>query len=198
MKKIFALLILTGLMVCDAGLVFLGTGCDEIKAPCEIEMIATEAGVLDLPYLDPQQPWRTENGYGILRFLWPKQTIFFVCTDKVVDYQVTFDKRDKSKVITVLPQARLIWKYAAPKPSKAVLMGTGALFNPLFQFNADFSMLKEYSINLAYTESVFGGYFIPGVEIKILTSGNQSDDFKFVTANILPYTLYKVYYKVTY
>jgi hypothetical protein len=196
MKKIFALLILTGFIVCDASLVFLGTGCDEIQAPCDIEETAKGMPSLDAKYLDPQLPWRKEGSYGILRFVFYDKAILFVCTDKTVAYQATLEKAFLTTVFPVLPEARLIWKYSAPKPSKAVLMGAGS-FRRLFELSKSVT-IYETPIWLAYSEEALGGVFVPGVEIRIPTAGNLSDDYKFVFWNFNLNFDYKVTYRMTY
>jgi hypothetical protein len=94
------------------------------------------------------------------------------------------------------PEARLIWKYAAPKPSKAVLTGLGS-FYPLFEF-AKRTSLYESPISLAYSENAMGGAFIPGMEIKIKTLGNQSDDYTYVLDHFLQIFEYEVTYRLIY
>jgi hypothetical protein len=169
MKKIFALLILTGLMVCDAGLVFMGMGCDEITPPCD-NVVTTKVDIdLGSKYFES---WRVENGFGILRFTFPDKTIFFVCTDRTIIFKMTFYARDNDPVFGDVPQARLIWKYAPPK-GKAVLMGGGTFYSLTALVNDPFAMICENQISLAYCEGAFGGYFIPGFEIKIPTRGNH-------------------------
>jgi hypothetical protein len=195
MKKIFGLLMLTLLIGGGAGPVILNTGCDDLQGPCDEQKEETGMPGFDLRFLES---WRKEGPYGILRFIYPDRTVFFVCTDRTLSYQGKLEKRYASTVFTVLPQARLIWKYAAPKPSEAVLMGTGKFFAPLFEFNAKTSTVYEERINLAYSEGSMGGYFIPGVEIKIPTLGNQSDDFNWVWNNFLLIFDYKVTYRVMY
>jgi hypothetical protein len=195
MKKIFAFLMLTCMIVFGTGLLFWGTGCDDLEAPCETQKEAAGMPGYDLKFLES---WRKEGNFGILRFIYPDRTVFFVCTDRTLSYQGKLEKRLAGTVFTILPQARLIWKYAAPKPSKAVLMGTGKSFSPLFEFSAKTTTLYEGPITLAYSESAIGGYFIPGVEIKIPTLGNQSDDYNWVWNNFLLVFDYKITYRETY
>jgi hypothetical protein len=194
MKKKFALLMLSVFITGGAGLVFWITGCDDLQSPCDEEK--TESGMpgFDLKYLES---WRKEGGFGILRFIYPDKTIFSVCTDRTVGYQGKLTKRFESTVFTVLPQARLIWKYSAPKPSKAVLTGASGDFSPLFEFNNS-TTFSEDRITLASSEGLLGGIFIPGVEIKIATLGNQSDDYNFVWNNFLLVFDYKVTYRLWY
>lgn len=195
MKKIFSFLILVFLIVTGAGMLFWGTGCDDLEAPCETQKESTGMPVYDLKYLES---WRKEGDFGILRFLFPDRTVFFVCTDRTLSYQAKLEKRLSGTVFTVLPQARLIWKYAAPKPSKAVLMGASSSFSPLFEFSAKTTTIYQDKISLTSSEGMLGGYFIPGVEIKIPTLGNQSDDYKWVWDNFLLVFDYKVTYREMY
>jgi hypothetical protein len=182
MKKIFALLILSGLLVCDASLVFMGTGCDEITPPCDNVVTTTENPLFNMYYFES---WRVENGFGILRFTVFDKTIFFVCTDRTIDFKMTFYKLGDNTVFPDVPQARLIWKYAAPKPGKAVLMGTGTFYSLLALDNYLETTISENRISLAYSEGAFGGYFIPGFEIKIPTRGNQSSDYDYLHKRLL-------------
>jgi hypothetical protein len=195
MKKIFGLLMLTLLIGGGAGPVILNTGCDDLTGICDTQQEAVGMPGYDLKYLES---WRKEGTFGILRFIYPDRTVFFVCTDRTLSYQGKLEKRLSGTVFTVSPQARLIWKYAAPKPSKAVLMGAGNSFSPLFEFNAKTTTIYQDRITLAYSEGLFGGYFIPGVEIKIPTLGNQSDDFNWVWNNFLLVFDYKVTYREMY
>jgi hypothetical protein len=193
MKKIFGFLMLTLLIGGGAGPVVLNTGCDDLKGPCDSEETKTGTVEIDLKYLES---WHKEGTYGILRFIYPAETIFFVCTDRTLTYQFTLEKYSSIQ-FAISPQARLIWKYSAPKPSKAVLTGTGN-FVQLFSSGNTETKVFEGPISLAYSESSLGGYFIPGIEIKIATLGNQSDDYKFVWNNFLLYDSYKVTYRMTY
>jgi hypothetical protein len=158
-------------------------------------MEQTSSGMpgFDLKYLES---WRLEDGFGILRFVYRDRTIFSVCTDRTLSYQGKLEKRLASTVFTVLPQARLIWKFAAPL-GNAVLMG-GRNFSALFDFSDKATTLVENSISLAYAEGGSGGYFTPGVEIKIRSLGNQSDDYNYVWNNFLLIFDYKIIYRVTY
>jgi hypothetical protein len=194
MKKIFGFLILTLLIGGGAGPVVLNTGCDDLKGPCDTQEEATGMPGFDLRFLES---WRKEGSSGILRFIYPDRTIFGVCTDRTVAYQAQLEKRFANTVFTVLPYARLIWKYSAPKPSKAVLMGAGNFYT-LFQFDLKSTTIKEDRISLAYSEGALGGFFIPGVEIKIQSLGNQSDDYNFVWNNFLLVFNYTVTYRMTY
>jgi hypothetical protein len=194
MKKIYPLLIFTGLLAAGAGLILSGTGCDEIKAPCDIE--ETDKGTI-LWGLENLESWRLENGYGILRFTFPRNIILFVCTDRTLTYQATVKKYRDETVFTTTPEARLVWKYAAPKPSKATLTGLGA-FKTLFEMGANSRTLYEDRIALAYTESAMGGFFIPGLEIKITSFGNRSDDFNFVYNNFSLILQYDIQYRLYY
>jgi hypothetical protein len=193
MKKIYLLLIIAASMAVGAGLVLSGTGCDELDIPCD--MVATSSGMpgFDLKFLES---WRQEDGFAILRFMYTEKTISSVCTDRTLSFQGKLEKRFESTIFTVLPQARLIWKYAAPV-GKAVLMG-GGTFKALFDFSTKTTTVYENPISLAYAEGESGGFFIPGVEIKIRSLGNQSDDFNYVWNNFLLIFDYKVTYHVTY
>jgi hypothetical protein len=195
MKKIFPFFILSFMIVTGTGLLFWNTGCDDLEAPCETQKEATGMPGYDLKYLES---WRKEGNYGILRFIYPDRTVFFVCTDRTLSYQGKLEKRLSGTVFTILPQARVIWKYAAPKPSKAVLMGASSTFSPLFEFSNKTTTVYEDRITLASSEGLMGGYFIPGVEIKIPTLGNQSDDYNWVWNNFLLVFDYKITYREMY
>lgn len=193
MKRIYLLLIIANSMAAGAGLILSGTGCDEIKAPCDMEETSTGMPGFDQKYLES---WRQEDGFGILRFFYTDRTILFVCTDRTLSYQGKLEKRFASTVFTVLPQARLIWKYAAPL-GHAVLMG-GGTFNALFSNSSKAATVFEGPISLTHAEGESSGYFIPGVEIKIRSLGNLSDDFNYVWNNFLLVFDYKVTYRFAY
>lgn len=194
MKSIYSLLLITGLSVAGAGLVLSLNGCDEIQAPCDIEETSSGYLEFDTRYLESS---KIENGYRIFRLVYPKQIVLFVCTDRVLTYSVTIDKLREGTVFEVLPQARLVWKYAAPSPSKAVLTGLGS-YKPLFSSNVKTTTIIEDQISLAYSESTMGGYFIPGLEIKIPTLGNLTDDYNYVYQNFLLFSSYEVDYRLYY
>jgi hypothetical protein len=193
MKAIYPILLATGLIVVGVGIILINSGCDEIQAPCDTKKTETGMPGFQLKYLES---WRKEDGFGILRFIYPDRTIFFVCTDRTLSYKGTLEKRFESDVFTVIPQARLIWKYAAPKPGKAVLTGLGS-FHPLFEFGKRTSLYED-PISLAYSENAMGGAFIPGMEIKIKTLGNQSDDCNYVWDHFLQIFEYEVTYRLMY
>ena len=175
------------------GLLCLFTGCDEIQGPCEVEDTKTGTpGCL----VETLESWRVEDGWGILKFAWPKETVLFVCTSRTLDYKVTIQKRE-GVTFTVLPEARLVWKYAAPKPSKAVLEGKGE-FSTLFAVSAEETTLYKDRISLAYSDEAFGGIFIPALEVKFPTKGNMSDDYKYFWDNFILYISYQVDYRMTF
>jgi hypothetical protein len=159
----------------DAGLMFIGTGCDEITPPCDNVVTTTEQLDFGSTYFES---WRVEDGSGILRFTFPDKTIFFICTDRTINFKMTFINRDDDPVYNDVPQARLIWKYAPPK-GKAVLMGGGTFYSLTALIIDSDATIWENQISLAYCEGAFGGYFIPGFEIKIPTRGNQSSDYNY-------------------
>lgn len=193
MRNLFSLSTLCWYVILFGGFLCLPTGCDEIKGPCEVE--DTKTGTPGC-VAENLESWRIEDGWGILKFSWPKDIILFVCTSRTLDYQLTIQKRS-GITFTVLPQARLIWKYPAPKPSKAVLEGKDT-FETLFEFNPEETTLDKVRISLAYSDEAFGGYFIPGVEVKFPTTGNQSDDYKYFWDHFILYVSYKVDYRMTF
>jgi hypothetical protein len=194
MRNVIAFTTLIGLTFLMGGLAIIPSGCDEIEAPCDVQDTKKGDPWIDLQYLES---WRIENGWGIFKFIWPKETVFFVCTDRTVDYSLTLGKRSGNTTFTILPQARLIWKYGAPSPSKAVLEGRGS-FMALFDLSTETTTLYQNRISLAYSDGAFGGSFMPGVEIKIPSSGNLSDDYEYIWENFRLFASFEVAYRLTY
>ena len=193
MRRIFSFSAIFGWFILFGSLLCLPSGCDEIEGPCDVE--ETKTGIPGC-LVETLESWRVENGWGILRFSWPDETIFFVCTSRTLDYEVTIEKRTEDPFM-ILPEARLIWKYAAPQPSKAVLEGKST-FSPLFQSNYKETTIYKERISLAYSDNAFGGFFLPGIEIKFPTTGNMSDDYKYFWDNFILYVSYKVDYRLTF
>lgn len=193
-KRIYALLIMILLLAGGSGWLIWGTGCDEVKAPCDATDTKTGTFLL---FNENLESWQIENGYCILRFMFPEKTIFFVCTDRTVNYQLTLYKKYDTTMYLVAPQARLVWKYAAPAQSKSVLMGHSELKILKFENSRKYE-LNEDKVSLAYSESEVGGYFIPGVEIKIPTLGNRSDDYNFVKAKFDIISDYEITYHISF
>lgn len=193
MKVIYPLLIFTGLLAVGAGLIISGTGCDEIKAPCDIEATQDGSPWLSEFYLES---WSYGDGWSTIRFVYPKEVVTFVCTDRMVSYTATLKKRAASTVFTVLPYARLIWKYAAPSPSTAVLQGGGP-FKLLFSYNSE-TEIQEERISLAYVTTEFGGVFIPGLEIQIPSQSTREGDFQYLQDHFAVTFTYHIKYKLTY
>lgn len=193
MRSFFSFFTLGWHAVLFGGLLFLSSGCDEIKGPCEVEDTKTGTpGCL----VETLESWRVEDGWGILKFSWPKDVILFVCTSRTLDYKVTIQKRP-GITFAVLPQARLVWKYAAPAPSKAMLEGRDG-FETLFEFYSEETTLYKDRISLAYSDEAFGGYFIPALEVKFPTKGNMSDDYEYFWDNFILYVSYQVDYRMTF
>jgi hypothetical protein len=193
MKKTISFLMLTCMIITGTCLLFLGTGCEDQKGICDTEQTIHWLPGFDKKYLES---WRKEGTFGILRFTYTDRMLTFLCTEKTIYYQGKLQKANANTSFTVPPQARLIWKYGAPKPSKTILMGVGS-FNTLFGSNTISTTFYENRISLAYTTSAYGGYFIPGVEIKIATRGNQTDDYDYVWNNfLLVFDYYVKYYEI--
>jgi hypothetical protein len=194
MKRIITYLFSLMLLVSASGLVIWTNSCDELEAPCDIVKTADGTFWISIPNLES---WTKSGDYATLRFVFPDRTIFFVCTDRTIEYEATIEKRFDNIQFTVAPEGRLIWKYSAPPPSKAVLTGAGQ-FGLMFRLGFKYHKMINSRIEIAHAEGGLGGYFIPGFEVKIKSLGDRSSDYNFVYGNFRLYLDYKVTYRITY
>lgn len=81
MKWIYPLSLVAGMAVVGAVLLLTGTGCDEIKAPCEIEETQTGSFTIGESNLES---WKVENGFATLRYIYPEKTVFSICTARTI------------------------------------------------------------------------------------------------------------------
>jgi hypothetical protein len=167
--------------------------CDEIKAPCDEQFTAK----MDWPITSEAIfTTRVENGRRIFQYLWKDATIINVCMSRTVNYSLAIDKRE-GVVFTVLPEARLIWRYSMPKPSKQLLQGSGKFQTFNFSGSTE-AVLYEYGISLPYNDESTFGIFIPGFEIKFPTLGNYSDDYQYLRDNFVTYITTEVDYHLAF
>lgn len=167
--------------------------CDEIKAPCDEQFSADNI----LPIRnDNIVSTRVENGWRVFQYYWKDAILLNVCMSRTINYSCEIERRADAE-FTVLPEARLIWRYPLPQPSKQLLQGSGD-YQTLFLVGAKVTTISKDRISLPYNDESTFGLFSPGLEIKFPTLGNYSDDYNYMENHFISYISTKVDYHLAF